>query len=288
VTRDQAPVEIINSPLSEAGVMGFDYGYSLDWPDALVMWEAQFGDFVNAGQVVIDQFIASAEAKWNRLSGLVLLLPHGYEGQGPEHSSARLERFLDLTAEDNMQVVYPSTPAQYFHLLRRQAVRPWRKPLVVMTPKSLLRRAECTSALSELERGRFRAVKPEFVPGDHSPNRVLMCSGKVYYDLAQRRAELGVHDPPIIRIEQLYPLPLDQWRAALAPFPDGTPVVWVQEEPENMGAWRFVRVNWDHIACGRLPLACVSRPASASPATGSKTAHEREQNELIERALRDF
>jgi 2-oxoglutarate dehydrogenase E1 component len=286
VAPDQAPFEVVNSPLSEAGVLGFDYGYSLDWPDGLIMWEAQFGDFTNAGQVVIDQFIVSAEAKWNRLSGVVLLLPHGYEGQGPEHSSARLERFLAMGAEDNIQVAYPSTPAQYFHLLRRQVLRPWRKPLVVMTPKSLLRRRECTSSLAELAQGRFRSVKPEFLPASASPPpRVLMCAGKVYYDLVERRGQLGQAGPPIIRVEELYPLPLDQWRAALAPFPAGTPAVWVQEEPENMGASRFVRVHWDEIACGRLPLHCISRPASASPATGSKKAHEREQAELLDRAL---
>ena len=284
---EQGPVEILNSPLSEAGVMGFDYGYSLDCPEGLVAWEAQFGDFANAGQVVIDQFIASAEAKWRRLSGLVLLLPHGFEGQGPEHSSARLERFLTLTAEDNMQVVYPSTPAQYFHCLRRQVIRPWRKPLVVMTPKSLLRRRECTSTLAELSRGRFHGVLPESTARLTEKNtRVLLCSGKVYYDLRQRRQELGVEGPPIIRIEQLYPFPINQLLAAFAPLPKGTPLVWVQEEPENMGAWRFVRAMWDDSVCQRFPLKCISRPASASPATGSKTAHEREQAELVDRALR--
>jgi 2-oxoglutarate dehydrogenase E1 component len=229
-----------------------------------VAWEAQFGDFANAGQVVIDQFIASAEAKWNRLSGLVLLLPHGFEGQGPEHSSARLERFLTLAAEDNMQVVYPTTPAQYFHCLRRQVIRPWRKPLVVMTPKSLLRRKDCVSTLAELSRGRFHGVLPESAARlTQRDTRVLLCSGKVYFDLRQRRQELGVEGPPIIRIEQLYPLPMNQLHAALAPLPKGTPLVWVQEEPENMGAWRFLR-----------------------SATGSKTAHEREQAELVDRALR--
>jgi 2-oxoglutarate dehydrogenase E1 component len=287
LAADQAEVEVINSPLSEAGVMGFDFGYSLDLPEGLVMWEAQFGDFVNAGQVVIDQFIASAEAKWNRLSGLVLLLPHGYEGQGPEHSSARLERFLTLAAEDNIQIVNPTTPAQYFHCLRRQVLRPWRKPLVVMTPKSLLRRRECTSALGELAAGSFRGVRTESL--SHNPaahQRALLCSGKIYYELAERRRELGIEGPPIIRIEQLYPLPLDEWRAALAPLAAGTPLTWVQEEPENMGAWRFVRIHWQQIVCGRFPLSCVSRPAAASPATGSKTAHDREQRELIDHALR--
>jgi 2-oxoglutarate dehydrogenase E1 component len=287
LSPNQAPVEIVNSPLSEAGVLGFDYGYSLDCPEGLVMWEAQFGDFANAAQVVIDQFIASAEVKWNRLSGLVLLLPHGFEGQGPEHSSARLERFLTLAAEDNIQVVYPTTPAQYFHCLRRQVLSPWRKPLVVMTPKSLLRRKDCVSTLAELSRGRFHSVLPESASRVSArTDRVLLCSGKVYYDLRQRRQELGLEGPAIIRLEQLYPLPVHQLMGALSPLPPGTPVAWVQEEPENMGAWRYLLASWAHRICDRRPLSCISRPASASPATGSKTAHEREQAELVDRALR--
>jgi 2-oxoglutarate dehydrogenase E1 component len=287
LSPNQGRVEVVNSPLSEAGVLGFDYGYSLDCPEGLVMWEAQFGDFANAGQVVIDQFIASAEAKWRRLSGVVLLLPHGFEGQGPEHSSARLERFLALCADDNMQVVYPTTPAQYFHCLRRQVIRPWRKPLVVMTPKSLLRRKECVSTLAELSRGRFHGVLPESAARLSDKNtRVLLCSGKVYFDLRHRRQELGLEGPRIIRIEQLYPLPTNQLAAALAPLAPGTPITWVQEEPENMGAWRFLRIIWDETVCGCYPLNCVSRPASATPATGSKTAHEQEHAELIDRALR--
>jgi 2-oxoglutarate dehydrogenase E1 component len=285
--RNQGRVEIINSPLSEAGVMGFDYGYSLDCPEGLVMWEAQFGDFANAAQVVIDQFIASAEAKWRRFSGLALLLPHGFEGQGPEHSSARLERFLALCAEDNMQVVYPTTPAQYFHCLRRQVIRPWRKPLVVMTPKSLLRRRDCVSTLAELSRGRFHGVLPESAARITDKNtRVLLCSGKIYFDLRHRRQELGLEGPRIIRIEQLYPLPMNQLVAALAPLAAGTQLTWVQEEPENMGAWRFLRSMWNDSICQRYPLRCISRPASASPATGSKTAHEQEQAQIVERALR--
>jgi 2-oxoglutarate dehydrogenase E1 component len=287
LSPDQAKVEIRNSPLSEAGVLGFDYGYSLDCPEGLVAWEAQFGDFANAGQVVIDQFIASAEAKWRRLSGLVLLLPHGMEGQGPEHSSARLERFLSLAAEDNIQVAYPTTPAQYFHCLRRQVRRPWRKPLVVMTPKSLLRHRECISTLAQLSRGRFHGVLPESTARlTAKDTRVLLCSGKIYYDLRQRRHELGREGPAIIRLEQLYPLPFNHLMAALAPLPKGTPLTWVQEEPENMGAWRFLYATWGSTVCEQYPLSCISRPASASPATGSKTAHEREQAELIDRALR--
>jgi 2-oxoglutarate dehydrogenase E1 component len=286
LSGDQAHVEIINSPLSEAGVLGFEYGYSLDCPEGLVAWEAQYGDFVNAAQVVVDQFIASAEVKWRRLSGLVLLLPHGLEGQGPEHSSARLERFLELAAEDNMQVIYPSTPAQYFHCLRRQVLRRWRKPLVVMTPKSLLRHRDCTSNLDELSTGRFRGVLADTQSAPStSVGHVLLCSGKLSYELEQRRREMKEMAPPIVRIEQLYPLPMDELQAALASLADGTRAIWVQEEPENMGAWRFLRAHWGENLFGRLPLGYISRPESASPATGSKRAHEKEQRQLIDRAL---
>jgi 2-oxoglutarate dehydrogenase E1 component len=286
IAPEQARVEIINSPLSEAGVLGFDYGYSLDRPEGLILWEAQFGDFANAAQVVIDQFIASAEAKWKRLSGLVLLLPHGYEGQGPEHSSARLERFLMLCANDNIQVVYPSTPAQYFHCLRRQALRPWRKPLVIMTPKSLLRHRRCVSTLSELARGQFRGVRGEAVAGstaDH--DRLLLCTGKIYYDLEQRRRELGLDGPRIVRVEQLYPLPKRELCGALGTLGERGRVTWVQEEPLNMGAWWFVRANWEQLVGTNYPLDVVARPVSASPATGSKRTHEREQQEILDRTL---
>jgi 2-oxoglutarate dehydrogenase E1 component len=286
IASNQAPVEIINSPLSEVAVLGYEYGYSLDCPEGLIAWEAQFGDFVNAAQVVIDQFIASAEAKWRRLSGVVLLLPHGFEGQGPEHSSARLERFLSIAADDNIQVVYPTTPAQYFHCLRRQVLRQWRKPLVVMTPKSLLRHRECESVLDDFEAGRFQPV----IAGSDKEqskksSRVILCSGKIYYELLERRRELEGPMSALIRLEQLYPLPVEELRSAFSRFAPGTPVTWVQEEPENMGAWRYLRVHWDQFFSD-LPLSCVSRPASATPATGSKTAHEREQKQLIERALR--
>jgi 2-oxoglutarate dehydrogenase E1 component len=284
LSAKQAPVEIINSPLSEVGVLGFEYGYSLDCPDGLVAWEAQFGDFVNAAQVVIDQFIASAEAKWRRLSGVVLLLPHGFEGQGPEHSSARLERFLALCADDNMQVVYPSTPAQYFHCLRRQVLRAWRKPLVVMTPKSLLRHRECVSAVDEFENGQFRKVIVNAGDDMKNADRAILCSGKIYYDLCDRCAEQKGPRPVMIRLEQLYPLPVEELRAAFAELAPGARIEWVQEEPENMGAWRYLRIEWDkHFES--VPLTRVCRPASASPATGSKTAHEREHNALLNRAL---
>jgi 2-oxoglutarate dehydrogenase E1 component len=277
--------DVHNSPLSENGVLGFEYGYSLDWPDGLVMWEAQFGDFVNTAQVVIDQFIASGEDKWRRLSGLVLLLPHGFEGAGPEHSSARLERFLTLCAEDNMQVVYPSTPAQMFHLLRRQALRPWRKPLIVMTPKSLLRHPQAVSPLADFAEGTgFRHVIADDEVDPAGVRRVLMCSGKVAYDLLAARADQGRDDVAIVRLEQLYPLRQAEVDAALAPYGADVSVVWVQEEPENMGAWRYLRVLWGSEVAGR-PFSGVTRPASASPATGSASSHRIEQAELLREAF---
>lgn len=282
----QAPVEIYNSPLSEAGVLGFEYGYSLDWPDGLIIWEAQFGDFWNVAQVIVDQFIASAEDKWRRLSGITLLLPHGFEGMGPEHSSARLERFLLLAAEDNIQIANPTTPAQFFHLLRRQVLRPWRKPLVVMTPKSLLRHPKVVSSLDELAFGRFQRILPDEKGVRGEARRVLLCSGKIYYELAQRRQELGRDDTAIVRVEQLYPLADERLREALAPYRDNTPVYWVQEEPGNMGAARYWRARLGrHL--DRFPFGVIARPESASPATGSANAHRLEQAELLERAFAD-
>jgi len=281
VGEDQAPVEIANSPLSEAGVLGFEYGYSLELPEGLTAWEAQFGDFCNAAQVIIDQFIASAEDKWRQLSGITLLLPHGFEGQGPEHSSARLERWLMLCAEQNMQITYPTTPAQYFHLLRRQVVRPWRKPLVVMTPKSLLRHPQCVSPLEDLTTGVFKRVieDDEVEPG--KVERIVLCTGKIYYDLIERRDELDRDDVAIIRMEQLYPFPARHLMATLEPFSDNTPVVWAQEEPKNMGAWQFIRARFGHKFLDRFPLSVVSRSKSASPATGSHQAHKLEQDQLM-------
>jgi 2-oxoglutarate dehydrogenase E1 component len=263
---DQAPVEVYNSPLSELGVLGFEYGYSLDTPDGLVLWEAQFGDFVNAAQVIVDQFIASAETKWRRLSGLVLLLPHALEGMGPEHSSARLERFLALAADDNMQVVYPTTPAQYFHVLRRQALRRWRKPLIVMTPKSLLRNPKSVSSFDDLSGGRFQPVI-----ADHESPHVLLCTGKVYFDLLARRAELKREDVALVRIEQLYPFPEEARRYQSA--------VWVQEEPRNMGAWTYIRAQFDN------GMRCVARAESGSAAAGSPATHKREQDDLLTQAF---
>ena len=287
---NQAPVEIWNSPLSEAGVLGFEYGYSLDYPDGLVLWEAQFGDFWNAAQVIIDQFLASAEDKWHRLSGLGLLLPHGYEGQGPEHSSARLERWLALSAEDNIQVAYPTTPAQYFHLLRRQVLRPLRKPLVVLTPKSLLRSPRMVSALTDFARGTFQRViaDAEAAQSAGMVRRILLCSGKLYWELReraeQRAKERGRSDVAILRLEQLYPLPETELRAALQPYPAELEVVWVQEEPRNMGAWPYLHMNACEDLLGR-PLRGLYRSESASPATGSLKSHKIEQEELIAAAF---
>jgi 2-oxoglutarate dehydrogenase E1 component len=285
ICPEQAEVEILNSPLSEAGVLGFEYGYSLVFPDGLVIWEAQFGDFANAAQVIIDQFIASAEDKWRHLSGLVMLLPHGFEGQGPEHSSARLERFLMLAAEDNMQIAVPSTPAQHFHVLRRQVVRPWRKPLVVFTPKSLLRHPRTVSSIDDFARGGFQRVLPDTRQLGDRVRRVLLCSGKIYYELDEAREQRGRDDVALVRIEQLYPFPEAQLAAIMKQYPEGTPVYWVQEEPENMGAWYFLRVRFGDKLFGRYPFDGISRPLSASPATGSGSSHRLEQKELIAQAL---
>ncbi|MGF1469496.1 MAG: 2-oxoglutarate dehydrogenase E1 component [Sandaracinaceae bacterium] len=281
----QGRFEIYDSPLSEAGVLGFEYGYSLDSPDALVMWEAQFGDFANGAQVQIDQFISSGEDKWERLSGLVLLLPHGFEGQGPEHSSARLERFLALCAEDNLMVVNLTTAAQIFHALRRQVKRGWRKPLVVMSPKSLLRSPKAASPLEDLAEGTFQQIirDGEVPPG--KTKRILACSGKVYYDLLEGRTKRGRDDVAILRLEQLYPLRPEELRDVFGPYPDQTELIWVQEEPRNSGAWYYLNAVLPELLGDRVPLRCLSRLPSASPATGSKEAHRMEQEALVESAF---
>ncbi|MGH7969683.1 MAG: thiamine pyrophosphate-dependent enzyme, partial [Limisphaerales bacterium] len=286
ISPGQAPVEIFNSPLSETGVLGFEYGYSLDYPDALIMWEAQFGDFVNVAQPIVDQFIASADEKWQRLSGLVLLLPHGFEGQGPEHSSARLERFMLLAVNDNLQVVSPTTPAQYFHLLRRQMLRPWRKPLVVMTPKGLLRHPKAVSSLADCAEGAFQPMLTGAEGGPTSATRrVLLCTGRIYYELAEHREQLNRPDVTILRLEQLYPLRRDLLDAIFAPCPEGTPVFWVQEEPANMGAWISLRIQFGESFLGKFPFAGITRAPSASPAAGSTRRHKQEQTEIIARAF---
>ncbi len=285
LSPNQGRVEIVNSPLSEAAVLGFEYGYSLDCPEGLVMWEAQFGDFWNVAQCIVDQFITSAEDKWKRLSRLVLLLPHGFEGQGPEHCSARLERFLLLTAEHNVIVTQPSTPAQYFHLLRRQAKSRWSKPLIILTPKSLLRNANCTSELAELEQGTFQKILQDNRPDGTETSRIILCTGKAYYDLLEERKRLENDSVALIRIEQFYPLDVSQVVQTLAQYPEGTPVTWYQDEPSNMGAWQFVKMRWGDEVMKRHPLTLISRPESASPATGSLRSHKLEERDLLNQAF---
>jgi len=278
----QAKFEVYNSMLSEAGVMGFEYGFSRDYPEALVLWEAQFGDFANGAQIIIDQFLSSAEDKWGLLSGLVLLLPHGYEGQGPEHSSARMERYLQIVARDNIQVTQPSTAAQYFHLLRRQAMRPWRKPLVVFTPKSMLRHPDAVSPLADLTRPRFLNVLPETEL--HGVTRLLICTGKIGHELRVERQKRKDTSTGIVFLEQLYPWPEEELRAAIEAHPEANEVVWVQEEPENMGAYSYVLPPLRELAFDRQ-VRSVKRSAAASPATGSAKAHAMEQKTLIDLAL---
>ena len=278
VGHGEAWFEAINSTLSEASVLGFEYGFSRDFPEALVLWEAQFGDFANGAQIVIDQFISAGEDKWNLLSGVVLLLPHGYEGQGPEHSSARLERFLQLAARDNIQICQPSTAAQYFHLLRRQALRAWRKPLVVFTPKSMLRNPVASSSLAHLTAPRFQNVIPD--AGDGSAKRVLLCTGKIGHELVAERKRRKDTSTAIIFLEQLYPFPEAELAAEMDRHANARDFVWVQEEPANMGALAFLLPRLERLARGRGVLS-IKRSASASPATGSHKAHEMEQHTLL-------
>ncbi len=278
LAANQPRCEIFNSSLSEAGVLGFEYGYSRDYPEALVAWEAQFGDFVNGAQVIIDQFISAAEDKWDLPSGVVLLLPHGYEGQGPEHSSARLERFLQLAAEDNLQICQPSTAAQYFHLLRRQALRRWRKPLVVFTPKSMLRRPESASSLAEFAEERFLNVVPERQIQD--VRRILLCTGKIGHELRAERKRRGDTETAVVFLDQLYPFPEAELTAEFARHTQAREIVWVQEEPANMGALFYVVPRIRELA-GDVPVRSIKRSASASPATGSAKAHDLEQKTLL-------
>ncbi|HTS58430.1 MAG TPA: 2-oxoglutarate dehydrogenase E1 component [Terriglobales bacterium] len=277
ITPNQARCEIYDSPLSEAGVLGFEYGYSRDFPEALVLWEAQFGDFANVAQAVIDQFISAGEDKWGLLSGLVLLLPHGYEGQGPEHSSARIERFLQLAARDNFQICQPSSAAQYFHLLRRQALSQWRKPLVVFTPKSMLRHPDACSPITEFTQPGFLKVLPDSEAA--SAQRILLCSGKIGHELREERKKRKDLSTAIVFIDQLYPFPERELAGEFKRHPDAD-IVWVQEEPANMGALFYMLPRLRHIA-GSRPVLSVKRSASASPATGSTKAHELEQRALI-------
>jgi len=278
ISSEQARCDIYNSTLSEAGVLGFEYGYSRDYPEALVLWEAQFGDFVNVAQAVIDQFISAGEDKWNLLSGVGLLLPHGYEGQGPEHSSARIERFLQLAARDNFQICQPSNAAQYFHLLRRQALRHWRKPLIVFTPKSMLRHPDASSAIEDFAQPHFRNVLPDIEINE--AKRILLCTGKIGHELRDERKKRKDNSTAIVFLEQMYPFPEAELVAELEKHSSARDIVWVQEEPANMGAMFYMLPRLRHIA-GERPVLSVKRSASASPSTGSAKAHEMEQNTLL-------
>jgi len=285
--KDPQPrMAVIDSVLSEEAVLGFEYGYSATSPDCLVIWEGQFGDFVNGAQVLIDQFISSGEAKWGRVCGLTLFLPHGYEGQGPEHSSARLERFLQMCAENNMQVCVPSTPAQMFHMLRRQMLRPMRKPLIVMTPKSLLRHELSVSSLAELTGGGFATIIDEIDTVQPAKvERVVFCSGKVYFDLLRARRSEALSTVALVRIEQLYPFPAAEYEAILARYPAAHDLIWCQEEPQNQGAWHQIRHRLEDLAGERRAVYYAGRAAAAAPATGLARIHEVEQRQLVQTAL---
>ena len=281
--------DIYDSLLSEEAVLGFEYGYSATWPTGLTIWEAQFGDFVNGAQVVIDQFIVSAQHKWERLSGLVMLLPHGYEGQGPEHSSARIERFLQLCASENIQVCVPSSPSQIFHLLRRQAIRKMRTPLIVISPKSLLRNPNATSSINELTHGSFQCVIDSDTKKKSNVKKIILCSGKVFYDLQNKKIQDKKEHIAIVRIEQLYPFPYDDLEECLKKYKNVEEIVWCQEEPANQGAWfshrhRLQRVL-DRLDLGK-EIFMVSRPPAAAPAVGMMKLHLEQQNNLIEEALK--
>ncbi len=282
INANQAEFRIYNSLLSEYAVLGFEYGYAMSSPNALVIWEAQFGDFNNGAQIIIDQYISTAEDKWNRMNGIVLLLPHGYEGQGAEHSSGRMERFLTLCAHLNMQVVNCTTPANFFHALRRQLQRPFRKPLIVFTPKSLLRHPRCISEIKDLASGSFTEVIDDVNANVSKIKRVLVCSGKIYYDLLEQKEKNQVEDIAIVRMEQLYPLPVDQLQKLKIKYKSAEEWIWIQEEPINMGAWSYLL----RVATSVIPFKVLARAESASPATGSYKAHDREQNELITQAFK--
>jgi 2-oxoglutarate dehydrogenase E1 component len=284
---NQAQINIVDSLLSEEAVLAFEYGFASAEPNNLVIWEAQFGDFANGAQVVIDQFISSGEQKWNRLCGLVLFLPHGYEGMGPEHSSARLERYLQLCAQQNMQVCIPSSPAQIFHLIRRQMVRAYRKPLIVMMPKSVLRHPLAISSLDELAKGEYQLVIPEIDDiSSKKVDRVVLCSGKVYYDLLEKRRELKLTNVVIIRIEQLYPFPAERLKEVLEPYKQAKKIIWCQEEPKNQGAWYSTQHNIFDCLNDKQELIYAGRQSAASPAVGYLSVHLKEQEELVNQALK--
>jgi 2-oxoglutarate dehydrogenase E1 component len=272
--------EVYNSPLSEYGVLGFEYGYACLTPQSLTIWEAQFGDFNNGAQIIFDQFMSSAEDKWKVMNDLVVLLPHGYEGQGPEHSSGRMERFLTLCGEFNMQIVNCTTPANFFHVLRRQFHRPFRKPLVIFTPKSLLRHSRCISPLSDFENNNFKEVIDDETADPAKVNKVVFCNGKIYYDLLEEKEKLKEDHIALVRIEQLYPLPKKQLSSIIKKYSKTETWLWVQEEPYNMGAWPFI-----HLEFKEVPLKLIARPASGSPATGSSKFHLVRQRKIIEKTF---
>lgn len=277
LSEGQADFHIYNSLLSEYGVLGFEYGYSMAEPNSLVIWEAQFGDFFNGAQIIIDQFLSAAEDKWHCMNGLVMLLPHGYEGQGAEHSSARMERFLALCAEDNMQITNCTTPGNYFHLLRRQMAHPFRIPLIVFTPKSLLRHPKCVSTVEDLATGRFQEVIDDNLSDKSKVKKVAFCNGKIYYDLLQAREERNIDDIALVRVEQIYPFPEAQLDAVVASYKNSKEFCWVQEEPENMGAWNFILRKWN-----KMNLTLISRHESGSPASGSSKRFVQRQNHIID------
>jgi 2-oxoglutarate dehydrogenase E1 component len=281
-SKDQGKFEIYNSLLSEYGVLGFEFGYAMAAPNTLTIWEAQFGDFFNGAQIIIDQFISSAEYKWRRMNGLVMLLPHGYEGMGPEHSSARIERFLQLCADNNMQIANCTTPANFFHVLRRQLHRDFRKPLVVFTPKSLLRHPKCTSSLNDFIKGGFKEVIDDETVKPANVSKVAFCSGKIYYDLLEQKERDSVQDVAIIRLEQLYPLPVEQLKAVLDKYSSVKEWLWVQEEPENMGPWSFILRKFNPMTPG---LKLIARAENASPATGFSKIHQQQQQSLIDQVF---
>jgi 2-oxoglutarate dehydrogenase complex dehydrogenase (E1) component-like enzyme len=282
LAEDQAPFYVYDSLLSEFAAMGFEYGYSVARPDALVLWEAQFGDFANGAQSIVDEFISAGEAKWGQRSSLVLLLPHGYEGQGPDHSSARIERYLAQSAEDNWTVALPSSPANYFHLLRHHVLSGRRKPLIVFTPKSMLRLRAATSRPDAFTSGGFQPVLADRnSPDPAGVRRVILCAGKICYELDKARTAAGVTNTAILTVDQLYPLPVEELRTALAAYPDADDIVWVQEEPANQGAWPFMALNLPEHLDGKRKLRRVSRAASASPAAGSHAAHDAEHKKLL-------
>jgi 2-oxoglutarate dehydrogenase E1 component len=283
VSKNQASFTIYNSPLSEYGVLGFEYGYSLSSPHSLTIWEAQFGDFANGAQIIFDQFLSSAEDKWNVMNDLVILLPHGYEGQGPEHSSARIERFLILAAEYNIQLANCTTPANLFHIFRRQLKREIRKPLIIFTPKSLLRHPKCVSKIEDFTTGGFKEIydDPDANPG--SVNKVVFCSGKLYYDLIAEKEKLGNDKIAFVRVEQIYPLPIDQLMTIKEKYTKAKTYIWAQEEPRNMGAWTFIRNELDH----KINIKVIARPPSGSTATGSSKFHAIRQQKIVDKVFEE-